>query len=906
MPKIIVDGIEYEVKDKKNLLDACLSLKLDLPYFCWHPAMNSVGACRQCAVTKYKDENDTQGKLVMACMEPVQDGLRISMKDKESVEFRAHVIEWLMTNHPHDCPVCDEGGECHLQDMTVMTGHSYRQFRFEKRTYNNQYLGPFINHEMNRCIQCYRCVRFYRDYADGRDFNAFASKNHVYFGRSEEGTLENEFSGNLVEVCPTGVFTDKTLKQHYTRKWDLTNAPSICHNCGVGCNIIAAERYGSLRRILSRYNSKVNGYFICDRGRFGYEWVNDKKRILQPLIKINNTKQQEITDKETILERTGKLISSTKTIGIGSARASLESNFVLRKLVGKENFYSNFNKNEHVLQKTSSDILRKGLVRTPSLKEVEEFDTVFILGEDVTNTAPMIALSIRQAIKLKPKEIASNLNIPLWNDAAVREAVQDERGPLFIATTVKTKLEDVAKKIIHSSPDDIARIGFAVANIIDNDSPVVDGLSDDENEFAKEVSEDLMNSDKPLIVTGPGCANEGILRATYNIALALHKKNNQTGIVITSPSVNGIGLAMMEAESLESAFNKIVNGETETLVILENDLFRNNTAEKIEWIFDKVKNLIVLDSIGNETTIKADYVIPVGTFAESDGTVVNNEGRAQRFYQCFQPKEDVPESWRCLSNIAIASGKDDFTVLKYFDEFVNVLIKELPQFNGIQNTAPPSDYRKAGQKIAREPHRYSGRTAMNANKNVSEPKPPQDDDSPLSFTMEGFRGEPPSSVIPFYWSPGWNSVQSINKYQIEVGGHLHDGDPGVRLIEPNQDTSTKLDFFKDVPKKFVPKEDESLLVPLYHIYGSEELSSRSSAIQERIPGLYIAINQKDAEKLDVKENENLELTIEGNQFEFPVKILKELPDGIAGYPINLPGTQFIDLPSFHKMKKAVA
>ena len=191
----------------------------------------------------------------------------------------AEVIEWLMTNHPHDCPVCDEGGECHLQDMTVMTGHDYRRFRFRKRTYRNQYLGPFVNHEMNRCIQCYRCVRFYRDYADGRDLDAFAAHNHVFFGRQADGILENEFSGNLVEVCPTGVFTDKTLKQHYTRKWDLTTAPSICVHCSVGCNTIAGERYGSLRRILSRYNSQVNGYFLCDRGRFGYEFVNSDKRI---------------------------------------------------------------------------------------------------------------------------------------------------------------------------------------------------------------------------------------------------------------------------------------------------------------------------------------------------------------------------------------------------------------------------------------------------------------------------------------------------------------------------------------------------------------------------------------------------------------------------------------------------
>ena len=333
-------------------------------------------------------------------------------------------------------------------------------------------------------------------------------------------------------------------------------------------------------------------------------------------------------------------------------------------------------------------------------------------------------------------------------------------------------------------------------------------------------------------------------------------------------------------------------------------MFRNNPKEKLEKVFAKVKNIIVLDSLENETTLKADYVIPVGTFAESDGTVVNNEGRAQRFYQCFQPKEDVLESWRYLTNIAIASGKDDFTVLKYFDDFVKTLVQEMQKFYGILDTAPPSDFRKAGQKIPREPHRYSGRTAMNANKNVSEPKPSEDNDSPFSFTMEGFRGAPPSSVVPFYWSPGWNSVQSINKYQIEVGGPLHDGDPGVRLIEPNEELNTQLKFFKDVPEKFILKEDEKFLVPLFHIYGSEELSSKSPAVKERIPEAYIAINQTDSEKFEIKENENFELTIGETKLEFPVKIFKELPEGIAGYPI-MPGMPFIDLPSFYKLKKAV-
>jgi len=189
MARIIVDGKAHEARAGDNLLSACLALGYDVPYFCWHPALGSIGACRQCAVKVFKDEKDKTGRVAMSCLEPVVDGMRVSIEDPEARAFRASVIELLMTNHPHDCPVCDEGGECHLQDMTVMTGHVRRRFRFKKRTFVNQDLGPFVNHELNRCIQCYRCTRFYTEYAGGTDFAVLGAHNHLYFGRHREGTL---------------------------------------------------------------------------------------------------------------------------------------------------------------------------------------------------------------------------------------------------------------------------------------------------------------------------------------------------------------------------------------------------------------------------------------------------------------------------------------------------------------------------------------------------------------------------------------------------------------------------------------------------------------------------------------------------------------------------------------------
>ncbi|HJU15856.1 MAG TPA: NADH-quinone oxidoreductase subunit NuoG, partial [Stellaceae bacterium] len=506
MAKIHIDGREYEVEAGDNLLHACLSLGLDIPYFCWHPALGSVGACRQCAVKQFRDENDRAGRIVMACMTQAADGAHVAIADPEAVAFRRSVIEWLMTNHPHDCPVCEEGGECHLQDMTVMTGHDYRRYRFKKRTYRNQYLGPFLTHEMNRCIACYRCVRFYRDYAGGRDFDVFGIHNHVYFGRERDGVLENEFSGNLVEVCPTGVFDDKTLAEVYTRKWDMKGAPSVCVHCGVGCNTIANARYGQLRRILNRYNGAVNGYFLCDRGRFGHGFVNHPARLRQPLAAQSDGTAAPLAP-EAALARFADVLRAGGAIGIGSPRASLEANFALRRLVGPENFHLGVSDAEGRLLKEILAILQGGPAPAASLHRAEQSDAVLVLGEDIAETAPRLSLSLRQAVRQAAFARAAQQKVPLWQDAAVREAGRDLRAPLFIATPDVTRLDDVATATWRAAPDDVARLGFAVAHTIDADAPAVPDLSAEMREQSETIAKALLAAERPLVVCGAGCGS---------------------------------------------------------------------------------------------------------------------------------------------------------------------------------------------------------------------------------------------------------------------------------------------------------------------------------------------------------------------------------------------------------------
>src|SRR5215468_4040458 len=666
MATVYVENQPYQAEDGQNLLHACLSLGFNLPYFCWHPALGSVGACRQCAVKQFKDEKDAQGKLVMACMTPVSDGVRISIEDREAKEFRANVIEWLMVNHPHDCPVCDEGGECHLQDMTVMTGHAYRRFRFKKRTYRNQYLGPFINHEMNRCIQCYRCVRFYRDYAGGHDLHAFGLRDTVFFGRERDGVLENEFAGNLVEVCPTGVFTDATLKHHYTRKWDMQMSPSICIHCGLGCNIDAAERYGKLRRVVNRYNNEINGYFLCDRGRFGYEFADNEQRIRQPMI------GQSPVSLDEGLSRLRDLTSRHRIVGIGSPRASMESNFALQRLSGKDRFFSGIAGRELQLLSLITEARRSGKLRWPSLAEIEQCDTVFILGEDLTNVTPRMALAVRQSVRQQPiEQIAEPLKIPRWMDHAVRDSVHDAKGPLFIATSAETKLDDFASLTFRGAPDDIARLGFAVAHALDSSAPEPERLQQESRDLASEVAAALKSARRPLIISGPSSGSAVVIQSAVNAALALPG----AALTFTAPECNSIGLVLMEASPLDAAFE----AEGDILIIVENDLYRRAPAPIVDQFLSKFRHVIALDSLANRTTAKAHLVLPAAPFAEGDGTIVNNETRAQRFFQVFMPAEPILESWRWLGP------------WPKLDDVLDEFAKDFPGLAPCVHAAPRSD-----------------------------------------------------------------------------------------------------------------------------------------------------------------------------------------------------------------------
>ena len=395
MPRLIIDNIAVEVPAGTSVLEAAKAVGIWIPHFCYHPALGNVGACRVCAVKLL--DGPVKG-IQMSCMLPSQDGMVVSTTDAEAMEMRSHVIEWLMLNHPHDCPICDEGGECLLQDYTIAGGHGSRRYQGKKRTHVNQYLGPYIEHEMNRCIQCYRCVRFYQDYAGGSDFGVMGNAARVYYGRFSEGELESPFSGNLVDICPTGVFTDKTARFR-ARYWDYDMAPSLCPGCSLGCNTIPAARYRELLKTMARENSAVNGWFICDRGRFGNSPVNDPARPRTPLIDGAETSWETVLD--ALVLRLGEVLEiygEGSIAVVGSPRLSLEGNALLPLLAdctsaGCLSFFSDAGEADRT--STAVSLLNRGNAAT--MADVQAADAVVIVACDLLEEGPMMALAVRQA-----------------------------------------------------------------------------------------------------------------------------------------------------------------------------------------------------------------------------------------------------------------------------------------------------------------------------------------------------------------------------------------------------------------------------------------------------------------------------------------------------------------------------
>ena len=560
MPKLIIDDIPVEVAPGTSVLEAARSVGITIPHFCYHPALAIAAACRLCAVKLL--DGPVKG-IQMSCALPAQDGMVVSTTDPEAVKMRALVIEWLMLNHPHDCPICDEGGECLLQDFTIAGGHGRRRYQGKKRTFQNQYLGEGIHHEMNRCIECYRCVRFYQEYAGGTDFGVTGSAGRVFFGRFEDGPLESPFSGNLVDICPTGVFTDKTGRFR-ARYWDYEFSPSICQHCSVGCNTSPQNFHRELIKVVARRNNQVNGWFICDRARFEKGYLNDPQRPRDP--RLDGTTCGYDVAIDAAAKRIAEFVrehGAESLAFVGSPRLSLEGAILLARLArtlggSRLSYLADESQAQGAL--AAAKLLNEQ--KAACVRDLEEADCIALLSLDLMEEGAILALTVRKAALAGARVFLVAADLPA-------------RQKLPFEYTAVASLDEVP----------------------------------------------FEGGSRGVIICGAGKKSPELLAQLASGGAKL---------VMLQPGANGFGAALLTLEHDAAPLSELLaGGKVRGIVCFEADLPEQLPAG--------VEVLACADWSTKSALLKTPVFLPTTTWAESDGTSINYEGRAQRFQRSRVP-----------------------------------------------------------------------------------------------------------------------------------------------------------------------------------------------------------------------------------------------------------------------------
>lgn len=598
MGTLYIDDQPVEFQPGDNVLDAAKRANIEVPYFCYHPALGAVGSCRVCAMETVPSREGEQPRTVMTCTLKAQDGMRFRFAQSDKAPgVSKTMVEFYMTRHPNDCPVCDEGGDCHLQNMTVEVGHAYRRFDGQKKTYPNQLLGPLVWNTANRCITCYRCVRFYQDYALGDDFGAMGSRNNVLFRRIDDGAFDSPFAGNIITVCPTGTFTDKVFRRKYSRTWMLKKSASICAHCSVGCHVEPGARAGTLRRVVPNENSAVNQYFICDRGRYAPHASEAANRPLQ--VKVGGQLRQELA---LSVLRQALAVSDARWGVMGSAREDVVTNLVLQQLASDLNapFTAFTDPLTEVRTKTAVNLS----LSAPSLQDIEAADCILVVGE-LTEHAPMMELAVRQALKQgKPVMM-------LHAAASLLAGMVRKQRSLQAQTQAPVLWAETLQKLISSLSQEQAD-GWAAL---------------------------LKNAKAPVLLGVAEVMPTAAIKALAELAAVL---GEQARVGFALPAANSFGAAQVsQAGSSEQLLEALERGDINALLVVGADPMSGWQGERWSKALAKIQHLVVVDHIHSATVQAATVVVPSAAVSERSGVFINYEGRVQSFAKAYSRETPV-------------------------------------------------------------------------------------------------------------------------------------------------------------------------------------------------------------------------------------------------------------------------
>lgn len=629
--KVTINGKDFDVPKGARLIDVCREKGFDIPSFCYYSDLALQASCRMCLVRIEK-----MPKLQTSCTIICTDGMIVTTQSEEIEKAQRGMTEFLLANHPLDCPVCDRGGECELQEMTFDWGGLEERFTEKKNYYAERYLSPMVANDPQRCILCKRCTRVCDEWMGEDAIEAGGRGAHTVIG-TYLGWLDCSQCGNCIEVCPTGTLLDATYR-HQTRPWELAQTISTCNFCSDGCQLSLGSRGGGVMRAVARdrYVNGINGEFLCIKGRFGHPFVNHEARIRTPMIRYKKGgKLIPATWDEAIRHVAERLDAiadehGRNAIGIvGSPRTTNESLFVLHRfateLVGTENYTTT----DLFSLKPFFNNLGAPLA---THRDIRHAKTIILIGGDPSELQPLTGKQIRQAVR-------------------------NGGTKLILVNSVPIRLREQAASFLHIRPGTEDAIVLALA-ATGNDALAAQkaGIKAEEIEAARQLIANTAGD--VVIMFGPEISVDAqtLISRLPSMFATDERRVMFHPLPFFNNSIGAHDMRMMDAEITPA---EMLDGAGEAIrAMYVVGGFLPQHLEGREDALSKLEFLVVQELFENETTAAADVVLPAASFAEIDGTFTNNDGLVQRVRQSIPPLHQSKADWMIVDQLARELGLD--------------------------------------------------------------------------------------------------------------------------------------------------------------------------------------------------------------------------------------------------------
>ncbi len=619
MVEIELDGKKVEVASGSMVMHAAEKAGVYIPHFCYHKKLSIAANCRMCLV-----EVEKAPKALPACATPVTQGMIVRTKSKKALDAQKSVMEFLLINHPLDCPICDQGGECQLQDLAVGYGAGTSRFGEEKRVVEPKDIGPLVStREMTRCIHCTRCVRFGEEIGGVMELGMVNRGEYSEITTVQGDTLDSELSGNVIDICPVGALTSKPFRYN-ARTWELSRRKSVSPHDSTGANLIVQVKNHQVMRVVPMENEAVNECWIADRDRFSYEALNGEERLTRPMIKQGGQWQE--VDWPTALNYVVKGLNQVKDqygpAGIGalvSPHSTLEELYLAAQLLrglGSDNI-------DYRLRNAQFNAAEGVRWLGMPIAALQELQSVLVVGSNLRKDHPLFAHRVRQAAKRGCKVFGINAQVHDW-------------AMPVTASVVAAK--DWAQAL--------ADVAAAVAKAKGVQAPVAGAA----NAEAQAIAAALLAGERKAVLLGNAAAHHG--HAAELLALA-QWIGEQTGATVgyLTEAANTVGAQWVQAQPQRDGKNasEMLTGGIKAAVLLH--------AEPAFDAAAGAKGLEQADMVITLSPFKAnmdisDVLLPVAPFTETSGTFVNAEGRVQGFHAVVRPLGETRPAWKVLRVLA--------------------------------------------------------------------------------------------------------------------------------------------------------------------------------------------------------------------------------------------------------------